>query len=74
MAHCNPLNINSGICKILILGILAIVFVHFGFFEVLQHVLIYQSETWYVHLIADTTDRVRVSFQSGHFDLLYSQK
>ena len=42
-----------------------------GFF---LHVLRYQFETWYIHLIGGVACQVRVSFQSGHFDLLYIQK
>ena len=38
------------------------------------HVLRYQFETWYIHLVGGVTCQVRVSFQSGHFDLFYSQK
>ena len=38
------------------------------------HVLRYQFETWYIHLVGNVTRQVRVSFQSGHFDLLYSLK
>ena len=29
---------------------------------------------WHIHLVGGVTRQVRVSFQSGHFDLLYSQK
>ena len=57
---------------------LAIIFARFGFFEVFRalflHVLRYQFETWYIHAAGSVTRQVRVSFQSGHFDLLYSQK
>ena len=43
-----------------------------GFF---LHVLRYQFETWYIHLVVGSVTReVWVSFQLGHFDLLYSQK
>ena len=38
------------------------------------HVLRYQFETWYIHAVGGVTLQVRVSFQSGHFDQLYSQK
>ena len=38
------------------------------------HVVRYQFETWHIHLVGGVTRQVRVSFQSGHFDLLYSQK
>ena len=38
------------------------------------HVLRYQFETWHIHLGGSVTRQVQVSFQSGHFDLLYSQK
>ena len=38
------------------------------------HVLRYQFETWYLHAVGGATRQVRVSYQSGHFDLLYSQK
>ena len=39
-----------------------------------QHVLRYQFETWYIHLVGSATHQVRVSSQSGHLDLLYSQE
>ena len=56
--------------KNLIFGIVAIIFARFGFCEVFRgfflHVLRY-------HLVGSVTRQVRVSFQSGHFDLLYSQ-
>ena len=55
-----------------------IIFVRFGFFEVFRafflHVSRYQFETGYIHAVGGVTRQVRVSFQSGHFDLLYSQK
>ena len=38
-----------------------------------QHALRYQIETWYMHLVGDTTCRVWVSSQLGHFDIVYSQ-
>ena len=38
------------------------------------HVSRYEFETWYIHLVGGVTCQVRVSFQSGHFDLLYSPK
>ena len=38
------------------------------------HVLRYYFETWHIHLLGGVTRQVRVSFQYGHFDLLYSQK
>ena len=38
------------------------------------HVVRYQFETWHIHVVGGVTRQVRVSFQSGHFDLLYSQK
>ena len=38
------------------------------------HVVRYQFETWHIHLVGGVTRQVWVSFQSGHFDLLYSQK
>ena len=38
------------------------------------HLLRYQFETWYIHAVGGITRQVRVSFQSGHFDILYSQK
>ena len=38
------------------------------------HVVRYQFETWHIHLVGGITRQVWVSFQSGHFDLLYSQK
>ena len=34
----------------------------------------YQFATWQIHLVGGVTRQVRVSFQSGHFDLLYRQK
>ena len=50
----------------------------FGFFEVFRafflHVLRYQFETWHIHAVGGVIRQVRVSFQSGHFDLLYSPK
>ena len=39
-----------------------------------QHALIYQFETWCLHLVGSATHQVRVSSQSGHPDLLYSQE
>ena len=78
VACCILLDISSGFCKNIIFRILAIIFVRFGFFEVFRafflHVLRYQFETWYVHAVGGVTRQVRVAFQSGHFDLLYSQK
>ena len=78
VACCILLDISSVFCKNLIFRILAIIFVRFGFFEVFRafflHVLRYQFETWYIHAVGGVTRQVRVSFQSGHFDLLYSQK
>ena len=72
------LDISSVFCKNIILRILVIIFVRFGFFEVFRafflHVLRYQFETWYIHAAGGVTRQVRVSFQSGHSDLLYSQK
>ena len=38
------------------------------------HVWRYQFETWHIHLVGGVTRQVRVSFQSGHFDILYIQK
>ena len=38
-----------------------------------QRALRYQFQTWYMHLVGDTTCRVWVSSQLGHFDLVYSQ-
>ena len=38
------------------------------------HVLRYQFETWYIHLVGSATHRGRVSSQSGHSELLCSQK
>ena len=38
------------------------------------HVLRYQFENWYIHAVGGVIRQVRVSFQSGHFDLLYSHK
>ena len=65
-------------CKNIIFGILAIIFAAFGFCEVFWafflHVLRYQFETWYIHAVGGVTRQVRVLYQSGHFDLLYSQK
>ena len=39
-----------------------------------QHALRYQFETWYIHLVGSATHEVRVSSQSGHPGLLYSQE
>ena len=78
VACCILLDISSVFVKNIVFGILAIIFARFGFFEVFQgfllHVLIYQFETWYIHAVDGVTRQVRVSFQSGHFDLPYSQK
>ena len=78
VACCILLDNSSAFCKNIFFGILAIIFARFGFFEVFRdfflHVLIYQFETWYIYAVGGVTCRVRVSFQSGHFDLLYSQK
>ena len=78
MACCILLDISSVFCENIIFRIFAIIFVRFGFFEVFRafflHVLRYQFETWYIHAVGGVTRQVRVSFQSGHFDLLYSQK
>ena len=78
MACCIPLDISSVFCEKIIFRILAIIFVRFGFFEVFRafflHVLGYQFETWYIHAVGGVTRQVRVSLQSGHFDLLYRQK
>ena len=78
MACCILIDISSVFCKKIIFRILAIIFVRFGFFEVFRafflHVLRYQFETWYIHAVGGVTRQVRVSFQSGRFDLLYSQK
>ena len=78
VACCILLDISSIFCKNIIFGILAIIFARFGFFEVFRalflHILRYQFETRYIHAVGDVTCQVRVSFQSGHFDLLYSQK
>ena len=40
----------------------------------LQHALRYQFETCYIQLVGSATHQVRVSSQSGHPDLLYSQE
>ena len=78
MARCIFLDISSVFCKNLIFGILAIIFARFGFCKVFRDffllVLRYHFQTWYIHLVGSVTRQVRVSFQSGHFDLLYSQK
>ena len=78
MARCILLDISSVFFKNLIFGILAIIFARFRFCEVFRgfflHVLRYHFETWNIHLVGSVTRQVRVSFQSGHFDLLYSQK
>ena len=78
VACCILLDISSVFCKNTIFRILAIIFVRFGFFEVFRafflQVLRYQFETWYIHAVGGITRQVRVSFQSGHFDLLYSKK
>ena len=39
-----------------------------------QYALRYQFETWYIHLVGSATHQVRVSSQSDHPDLLYSQE
>ena len=44
------------------------------FWTFYQHALRYQFETWYIHLVGSATHQVRVSSQSGHLDLLYSQE
>ena len=44
------------------------------FWTFYQHALRYQFETWYIHLVGSATHQVRVSSQSGHHDLLYSQE
>ena len=79
VACCILLDISSVFCKKnIIFRILAIIFARFRFFEVFRafflHVLRYQFETWYIHALGGVTRQVRVSFQLGHFDLLYSQK
>ena len=78
VACCILLDISSVFCKNIIFRILAIIFVRFGFFEVFRafflHVLRYQFETRYIHAVGGVTRQVPVSFKSGHFDLLYSQK
>ena len=78
MGRCILLDISSVFCKNHIFGILAIIFACFGFCEVLRafflHVLRYQFETCYIHSVGSVTRQVRVAFQSGHFDLLYSKK
>ena len=65
-------------CEDIIFIILAIIFARFGFFEFFRdfflHVLRYQFEILYIHAVGGVTRQVRVSFQSGHFNLLYSQK
>ena len=78
MARRILLDISSVFCKNRIFQILAIIFARFGSCEVLRafflHVLRYHFQTWYIHLVGSVTHQVRVSFQSEHFDLLYSQK
>ena len=44
------------------------------FWTFFQHALRYQFETWYKHLVGSATHEIRVSSQSGHPDLLYSQE
>ena len=44
------------------------------FWTFYQHALRYQFETWYIHLVGSATHQVKVSSQSGHRDLLYSQE
>ena len=44
------------------------------FWTFFLHVLRYQFETWYIHLVGSATDQVTVSSQLGHYDLLYSQE
>ena len=69
------LDISSIFCENIIFRILAIIFVRFGFFRAFfLHVFRYQFETWYIHAVGGVTRQGQVSFQSGHFDLLYSQK
>ena len=66
MARCILLDISSILCKNRIFGILAIIFARFGFCGVLRafflHVLRYQFETWYIHLVGSVTCQIRVSF------------
>ena len=38
------------------------------------HVFTNQFETWHIHPVGGVTRQVQVSFQSGHFDIFYSQK
>ena len=45
-----------------------------SFSDFFVHVLRYQFETCYIHLIGSATHWVRVSSQSGHSDILYRQK
>ena len=75
---CISLDTVSVFCKNLIFGILAIIFVHFGFFEVFpaffRHIMKYRFETWCIYIVSGAIDRVRVSFQSGHVDVLYCQR
>ena len=44
------------------------------FLDFFQHALRCQFETWYIHLVGSATHQGRVSSQSGHPDLLYSQE
>ena len=48
------------------------IFRNFPFFFL--HVSRCQLETWYILTVGGVTRQVRVSFQSGHFELPYSQK
>ena len=77
VACCIPLDISSAFCENIISRILAIIFVHFVFFEVFraffQHVLRYQFETWSIHAVGGVTRQVRVSFQSGHLTYFTAQ-
>ena len=58
------LDISSVLCTNIIFRILAIIFVHFAFFEVFRafflHVLRYQFETWYIHAVGGVTRQVWV--------------
>ena len=71
---CGLLYTNVRFCANIVFGILAIIFACFGFFKVFLHVLRHEFKIWYKHEVGGVTRQVWVSFQLGHFDLLYKQK
>ena len=77
VACCILLYITSVFCANVIFGILAIICVRFGFFEVFRAFFCFEISIWnlvYIYAVGGVTRQVRVSFQSWHFGLLYSQK